>query len=164
MVRNEKELTICFRHRSRYLAVSNESPPPNEYDERDDIHQNAVLQQPLPSLENEQTPEAGRCDCLSRRLHARSGALRSTHAAVTHGCRNSISRARSCTQRPVLNQGTKAEKKSQITRLLLSSALVLSLFFILSPFRRISICVITNAGDQGHTRLRKPARPQFSSQ
>ena len=68
-VRNEKELTKSASVID--LAVSYDSPPPNEHDDRDDIHQDAVLQQPLLSLGNEQAPGAGRCDCSSRRLHAR---------------------------------------------------------------------------------------------
>ena len=118
--------------------------PPDQQDERDDIHQDAVLQQPLSSLGNEQTPWAGRS--RTNIYHRVTRVAYTAHCAV----RTQPSRLRLVFRAPAharggrrWSEGAKAEKKSQITRLSLSSlsALVLSLFFILFPFRRISMYV-----------------------
>ena len=63
----------------------------------------------------------------------------SVRTQPSYGCGNSTSRARSYTRRPARSQGAKAQKKSKIVRLPISSALVLSLFFIIYLFRRINM-------------------------
>ena len=131
-VRNEKELTksVSAIDPANLLSPTSHHHP--------DEHEDAVLQQPLSSLGNEQSPGVGwsRCVCLSF----------SAYCAV----RTQPSRLRLVFRAPAHARGgrrwsecAKPQKKSQITRLPLSSssALVLSLSFILSPFRRFSTCV-----------------------
>ena len=67
-------------------------------------------------------------------------ALRSAQCARSrHMAAAIVFRAHSCMRRPALSQGAKAQKMSKITRLPMSSALVLSIFFIIYLFRRINM-------------------------
>ena len=139
--KRERAYQICFRHGSRCLSVSDESSPLDEHDGRDDIQRDAVVQQPLPSLGNEQTSGAGQCDYLSRRLHGTHVDVGS-RALLSAACTRSRHMAAGIrdTRRPALKSRREGTKEEQVNQIAECTSVAFSLFSLLFTVL-VQVCV-----------------------
>ena len=127
-------------------------------DERDNIHQDAVLQKQLSSLGSEQTPGAGRSHCLSQSIGTDTRVVCTVQCAESTPVRTRTgvvqaqpSRLRQYFARPLIHAAAGAKVKAQrqkrrarlnhIAVVECSTVNVESFLSSLSLFRRVSICV-----------------------